>query len=477
MWTPSGNVAGYSTASILVSVKSATIQQSSDLETEESLEKCCGPQGVFCQIRVELVSSKCGKFKRLTKKKSERKTFGGASKSEEAAQTLPPTKARYKQCVEISGKITSITGDRSQHALQSVEMGSGSSEGKVVPRPIVEKSSDGEGEDVALESRISEMPEGMNISAFTCHVCNKPFATDENLQKHIKTVHNMKLHQCAKCGVACESNENLRKHRMTCRVNGIPCDVCGKTFKGKHRERHMRTHLGAEKKFKCIKCDQLFTKEIDRKEHQHEIHGKCPTCTVCGKTFQYQNTLNLHMIRQHGQKTEFTCNICGVGFPIKSKLLRHKNVHEGQKPYQCATCGKVFKSIESLCGHRAVHSGEPKLQCNQCGAKFRSKYNLARHELEVHFKGSTKNFYCDQCGKGFKRAENLKAHKELHSEERRYKCHICGKSYNIKRGLMVHLLAHDDIKNFHCDLCGKSYRTNSSLKHHMASHSKQMVDV
>ena len=205
-------------------MKSATIQQSSDLETE--------PQGVFCQIRVELVSSKRGNFKRSTEKKSERKT----SKGEEAAQTLRPAEIGCNQCKEISGKITSITGDRSQHALQSVEMGSGSSEGKVVPRPIVEKSSDGEGEDVALESRISEMPEGMNISAFTCHVCNKPFATDENLQKHIKTVHNMKLHQCAKCGEACESNENLRKHKMTCRVNGIPCDVCGKTFKGKQKK-------------------------------------------------------------------------------------------------------------------------------------------------------------------------------------------------------------------------------------------------
>ena len=440
-------------------MKSATIQQPSKLEIKESSDQCCEPRGVFCQIRVRLVTSKRGKFKRSTEKKSESKTFGRTSKSEETAQASPRSEAGSKQ-----------------PTLQSVETGRGSSESKVVTRPSVE-SSDDEGGHVTVESSISDMSQGIHISAFTCHLCTKPFANDENLQKHIKASHKTRPYQCAKCGKTCESNEDLRKHMGTCRINVMPYDICGKTFSGKRRERHTKTHLNAEKKFKCNECDQEFAKEIDRKKHHHKIHGKCLACTVCGKTFQYQNTLNLHMIRQHGQKTEFTCNICGIGFPIKSKLLRHKNVHEGQKPYQCATCGKVFKSIESLCGHRAVHSGEPKLQCNQCGAKFRSKYNLARHELEVHVKGSTKNFCCDQCGKGFKRVENLKAHKELHSEERRYKCHICGKSYNIKRGLMVHLLAHDDIKNFHCDLCGKSYRTKSSLKHHIASHSKQTIDV
>ena len=457
-------------------MKSATVQQSSDLEIEESSEKCDEPQGVFCQIRVGLKISRRGKSKRSTEKKSERKPFGGVMKGEETVQTLRRTEAGYKHCAEISSESTNLAGHQNQHTLQSVDTEIGSSEADIVPRTAIE-SSDDEAEDVAPESGISEIPQGMNINAFTCHFCNKPFANNENLQKHIKATHNMKPYQCAKCGETCESKRDLSKHKETCKVNVIPCDVCGKTFKGKHRERHMRTHIVTEKRFKCNECDQVFTKEIDRKKHQHEIHGKCPTCAVCGTAFQYQNTLNLHMIRQHRQKTEFTCDICGVGFPIKSKLLRHKNVHEGQKPYQCATCGKVFKSIESLCGHRAVHSGEPKLQCNQCGAKFRSRYNLSRHELEVHVKGSTKNFCCDQCGKGFKRAENLKVHKELHSEERRYKCHICGKSYNIRRGLMVHLLAHDDIKNFHCDLCGKSYRTNSSLKHHIASHSKQMIDV
>ena len=197
---------GIFTASILVSVKSTRIQHSSDLETEERLEKCCEPRGVFCQIRVGLVSSKRGTFKRSMEKKSEPKTFEGA------VQTLRATEARDKQCAEISGKITSLTGNRKQHALQSVQTKSGSSEAKTAPSTAVESSED-EGQDVILESSISKLAEGMNVNTFTCHLCSKPFGTDENLQKHMKTTHNMKPHQCAKCGETCESNENLRKHK------------------------------------------------------------------------------------------------------------------------------------------------------------------------------------------------------------------------------------------------------------------------
>ena len=257
---------------------------------------------------------------------------------------------------------------------------------------------------------------------FTCNICGKKFQNDSNLKMHIEGAHSLKR----------ALKRKSEQKQMVSGTSRLPCDICGKTFKGKHKDRHMKTHLSTEKQFKCSECDKVFTKELERMKHKREVHGKCPTCTLCGKAFQYQNTLNLHMIRQHGHKTEFSCDICGVGFPIKSKLLRHKNVHEGLKSHQCATCGKVFKSIESVCGHRAVHSDEPKMECTQCGAKFRSKYNLARHELEVHITGNTKSFCCDQCGKGFKRAENLKVHKELHLEERKYKCELCDKSYNIK---------------------------------------------
>ena len=423
--------------------------------------KQAASEEMMCCIRLKLTKPKREKLPKRNKRKTNKESVPSERKLDQKIMgTWYEENEREKHDTK-----TAVSEDVGLEIVSHLVDTSGSPESTDdVVESFGENVDDSESvkdDNIKRSNRSGKICEADITNVLTCGVCGKKFENGDNLRIHLDSAHFERR---------ITSKDELKQLQV---ANRFPCEICGKTFKGKHKERHMKTHLNTEKKFKCSECGVVFTKELERIKHKHEVHGKCPTCTLCGKTFQYQNTLNLHMIRQHGQRTEFNCDVCGVGFSIKSKLLRHKNVHEGLKSYQCATCGKVFKSVESLCGHKAVHSSEPKLECLQCGAKFRSKYNL----VEVHTTSHTKNYCCDQCGKGFKRAENLKAHKELHLEERKYKCQLCGKSYNIKRGLMVHMLAHNDIKNYHCDLCGKSYRTNSSLKQHMGSHSKQLLGI
>ena len=57
-------------------------------------------------------------------------------------------------------------------------------------------------------------------------------------------------------------------------------------------------------------------------------------------------------------KNDHLCKVCEKSFSCKSKLIIHRRIHAGEKPYKCNVCEKTFSYMHVLANHKRIHTGE-----------------------------------------------------------------------------------------------------------------------
>ena len=141
---------------------------------------------------------------------------------------------------------------------------------------------------------------------FLCHTCNrKGFKTKEDLQNHLKIVHNYQNY--------------FQEEPKT-----IVCELCNKSF-----------------------VDENYLKI-------HTIGVHFP-CRICNTAFKTKEDLDEHNIENHSEK-RYKCNLCSETFIGSGKLIRHKlTVHEKVAVFECSRCEKLFKDEENLKNHMEEH--------------------------------------------------------------------------------------------------------------------------
>ncbi|MEQ2248270.1 hypothetical protein ILYODFUR_017500 [Ilyodon furcidens] len=113
-----------------------------------------------------------------------------------------------------------------------------------------------------------------------------------------------------------EERENEWKAEQ---VNKSSCSECDKLVNKCSRQRHIK---GRSKK-RSTSC--LVNEEGSREKDLTSL--KCLSCDDCGKCFNTQKYLNIHM-RIHGDKA-VVCDVCGERFNLKSYLNTHMRIHTG----------------------------------------------------------------------------------------------------------------------------------------------------
>ncbi|KAG8008769.1 hypothetical protein GBF38_010391, partial [Nibea albiflora] len=303
-----------------------------------------------------------------------------------------------------------------------------------------------------------------------CRVCGKFFRYKRSFLKHVLQ-HEQSSDLCGACGRHLDSGESLKEHLQShneeniCREDRRSEAECSEAeskvgdsdedWKGsegsesddrdsekdetkggqcaqkpkiqgpnrpkgaKNKDCKDLSHL----KYCCKVCGKSFCYRASFLKHVQEDERDADLCGVCGKRFESEESLRLHL-QTYIQTND--CEVCGKHFDGHNQLEMHMRTHTGEKPYICTVCGKAFAQNGNLMGHMRVHTGEKPYVCSVCGQSFSFKEYMMAH-MRIHT--GEKPFLCSVCGKGFRQRGTLKTHMMIHTGESTHRCSVCDKKF------------------------------------------------
>ena len=203
---------------------------------------------------------------------------------------------------------------------------------------------------------------------YTCQYCGKPFNLKRSFKDHIAELHeNSRTFSCEECQKSFTNRGNLRSHIKRIHEDipkNIICEEfgCGKAFAtNKSLRKHIDTRHKGIKNFICPTCGQGFYTKAGIRSHVKRVHERIMNgikqfqCDFenCSQSFDRIGLLKKHKKLDHiGDKTNFQCNQCGMGYNLKSSLRHHiERIHEGTKQ----VCNICAKQVYGMKQHLKTH--------------------------------------------------------------------------------------------------------------------------
>ena len=107
----------------------------------------------------------------------------------------------------------------------------------------------------------------------------------------------------------------------------------------------------------CSKKHSLTQKNTESYKNQgnDEISmSLCERKTQC-ETSQLNQSSNVR--KNSINSNTHVCDLCNKRCVSKSKLIIHRRIHTGEKPFVCEVCDKAFSDKGYLNNHKMVHTG------------------------------------------------------------------------------------------------------------------------
>lgn len=237
-----------------------------------------------------------------------------------------------------------------------------------------------------------------------CHVCNKEFPTNDDLNVHKLEHINSNSLNCKGCNTNFENYTQLADHSI------------------KFYKKRFRSLKPLAQPLSCEVCSKVFVSRSNLTKHRqiHTERLREHVCEKCGKRFYDKGTLTSHM-QLHENMRKYKCEICMSGFRTASQLRSHIGIHGGPKPHACDQCGRTFRLRTQLKSHLIIHTDSLPYQCEFCTKAFRFKTILTQHTRQHT---GVKPYSCEHCLREFTNWPNYNKHmKRRHSMDMAKKKH------------------------------------------------------
>ncbi|KAL0984418.1 hypothetical protein UPYG_G00141170 [Umbra pygmaea] len=319
-----------------------------------------------------------------------------------------------------------------------------------------------------LREHMAESHPSSSSKPRTCYLCNSTFTSLYLMKKHLKSQHDMLLHQyrktnrktefsCVGCSKKFDERCHLSEHIKMCLAakDLLSCFLCKKTFVEPNRlKAHMKYHERMNLKepkhvvnrlhtccmcdqsfifvrelkahwrshmFQCTQCMQKFTLQEDLQKHLQQVQevaaqvGEPDKDVDEGMEISLSQESNAYLVQRYSSRAR-TCRLCHNTFNHPSAMRTHLKSKHAQLPYQCIYCKENFKKKLYLNEHRkecnpGLFPKQPiKMRtCHLCQKTFHSFFGIRKHLKTQH---GLLPYQCTDCGKDFLKKRYLSAHKK-----------------------------------------------------------------
>lgn len=237
----------------------------------------------------------------------------------------------------------------------------------------------------------------VDVSEFSCKVCNTPIDTWNDMFQHLADSHDIPFDQsytrlipynlhsdlklyCALCETEFQNFLFLDAH-MNAHYANYMCSDCGDIFLAEARLKHHQL-IHNTGRYPCNYCGKIFSLEKYKKKHEAMVHGESKLFKCdCGEQFHKEYERHLHIVEKHPERIRVnTCEFCGKSFDWRPYYLSHlRKAHSKVKKNACRYCNKRFVTKHEAVTHEMRHTGDGKHLCVFCGKKFVTSAELRNH--------------------------------------------------------------------------------------------------
>uniref|UniRef100_A0ABD2WPQ6 C2H2-type domain-containing protein n=1 Tax=Trichogramma kaykai TaxID=54128 RepID=A0ABD2WPQ6_9HYME len=316
----------------------------------------------------------------------------------------------------------------------------------------------------------------------------------------------------------------------------FPCDLCNKSYANQRNlKRHMLTHTGMLP-YTCDMCDKSYSHKYDRYRHTLKCTGKkfIRTCPECNKNFSSFEKMMTH--RQiHVIEKPLKCPLCEYATHRKDGLSSHMKTHStdrvssssstspGANPAEpvCQELPEAAQAPVELAGNETIwlrdqiapQKDQPETsQPSENPQNLQSSVNrrhsdskvptyrnwspgdprpstsspnsMQRHNLFESVTTNNRNsrsaqdetFPCDRCNKSYSHKYDRYQHTlNCTAKKLRCTCPECDEMFISFEKMIIHRHIHAIEKPLKCPLCEYATHRKDGLSSHMKTHSTDRV--